>query len=406
MNARLFLLTALLVLASGCDKNPLVGTLHEQGFARTQTNTDAAASYPAPADRVAIDINGSPASLWPYTDEKLDGVASDPVNLIFAGEADPVAVRNALLSLDGNRGGFPPIAPFNARWTDALGGVQATYVDGEGWTGSVIQLQLGDYRPLRVHLRLFRVRSPLANGQAWTVGAAHFEVLIPGTADHEVLSWELAEQIVAADLARSGLLGATPSQTTALNAAPTFRAIRAAVYNGLPPELVQLINGPAQPVAADVPIQNDGRATVLTLATRAPQAGPTTQHFTLDYGQVVPRPLCSSGPYDYIEVTGPVEFTGTASVDATGRYAYRASYSGRLTGVPIDVTQDPPVPAGEPFDAHVAEQQHGSLDLATSEVASVGRRMVPGKGGTEFENTFLRIASDGALRSDVDTRCR
>lgn len=409
MNSKLLLLVPLLVVASGCDPTS-IEAFHQAGFERAGGTESAAvnAKYPAPAGRVAIDLNGSPASLWPYTGEKLDGNASDPVNLVFVGEADPVAVRNALMSLDGNRTafGFPPVAPFDARWTDALGGVQATYVDGEGWTGSVIQLQLGDYRPLRVHLRLFRVRSPLANGQEWTVGAAHFEALIPGTADHQVLSWELAEQIVTADLARSGLLGAAPSQTGPINAAPSFRAIPAVIYNALPAELAALVGGPAAPVSADVPIATDGRATVLTLAKRAPLAGPTSQHFTLEYGQVVPRPLCSSGPYDYIQVQGPVTFDGAASVDASGRYAYRASYSGQLTAVPIDVTQNPPAPAGEPFDAHVAEQQHGSVDLTASEVASLTRRLVPGAGGSEFENTFLRVASDGALRSDVDTRCQ
>jgi hypothetical protein len=94
MNARLLLLVPLLVFASGCDPTT-VQTLHEAGFARTQTQAAVNAQYPAPASRVSIDLNGSPASLWPYTGEKLDGNASDPVNLIFAGEADPVAVRNA-----------------------------------------------------------------------------------------------------------------------------------------------------------------------------------------------------------------------------------------------------------------------------------------------------------------------
>ena len=402
-------LSALLVVTSGCDVES-VNAFKQAGFARgsadaQQAKTTVSAAYPAPAGRVTVDLGGAEASLWPYTGERLDGVGSDPVNLVFLGEADPLAVRNALMALDGNRGafGFPPVPPFDARWSDAVGGVQATYVDGEGWTGSVIQLQLGDYAPLRVHLRLFRVRAPLSNGTEWTVGAAHFEVLIPGTADHQVLSWELAEQIVAADLARSGLLGAAPAATGALNAAPSYRAIPAVIYNGLPAELAQLVGGPAAPVAQDVPIATDGRATVLTLAKRAPQAGPTSQRFTLTYGQVVPRPLCADGPYDYIQVQGPVTFEAQASVDAAGRYAFKSGYSGQLVAVPVDVTQNP---AGAPFDAHVSEQQHGALDLRSSEVASMTQRLLPGAGGSRFEHRFLRVATDGALRSDVDMRCR
>jgi len=405
-----FALVLLLVVTAGCDVGS-VNALKQSGFARLGTEraaTTVSAAYPAPAGRVPVDLGGAQASLWPYTGEGLDGVGSDPVNLVFLGEADPVAVRDALMALDGNRSafGFPQGAPFDARWSDAVGGVQATYVDGEGWTGSVIQLQLGDYAPLRVHLRLFRVRAPLSNGVAWTVGAAHFEVLIPGTADHQVLSWELAEQIVAADLARSGLLGAAPSQTAALNAAPSYRAIPAVIYNELPAELAQLVGGPAAPVEQDVPIATDGRATVLTLARRAPRAGPTAQHFTLTYGQVVPRPLCAEGPYDYIQVQGPVTFDAEAEVDASGRYAFKSGYSGRLVAVPVDVTQDPPAASGAPFEAHVSEQQHGALDLDASEVASITQRLVPGAGGSEFEHRFLRVATDGALRSQVETRCR
>ena len=37
-------------------------------------------------------------------------------------------------------------------------------------------------------------------------GAAHFEVLIPGTTDHQVLSWIVARDLVVGDLMRSGLL--------------------------------------------------------------------------------------------------------------------------------------------------------------------------------------------------------
>jgi len=420
--ARCALLLGLLAVTAGCEKalDPVLNeTLHTTGIARATNGaapdaaqaaaTAAASGYPAPATRVPLALGGSTVALWPYTESGLDGNASDPVNLIFVGAADPVAIRNALLALDGERGalGFPPVAPFNARWSDAIGDVQATYVDGEGWTGGVIQLQLGDYAPLRVHLRLFRVAAPLADGSSWTVGAAHFEVLIPGTADHQVLSWELAEQIVAADLARSGLLAAGSPSTTPLtiNDAPSFRTIPAVIYNGLPAELTALVGGPAAPVANDVPIATDGHATILNLAGRAPAAGARAQRFTLTYGQIVPRPLCSQGPYDYIAVRGPVEFSAAANVDADGQYVYRASYAGKLVAVPVDVTQNPPVEAGAAFDAQVGEQQRGTLGAGRAEVSAVTRRLVKGAGGSQWEHRYLRVASDGALRSDVETRC-
>jgi len=62
--------------------------------------------------------------------------------LLFVGEADPVAIRDALLALDGDRSaaGFPPVPPFDARWSDAIGDAQTNWSGVEGWGGSVIQL--------------------------------------------------------------------------------------------------------------------------------------------------------------------------------------------------------------------------------------------------------------------------
>jgi arylamine N-acetyltransferase len=46
---------------------------------------------------------------------------------------------------------------------------------------------------------------------AHTRGAAHIEILTPGTAEHEVLSWELAKQCVAYDVGRTQTLTAAPA---------------------------------------------------------------------------------------------------------------------------------------------------------------------------------------------------
>ncbi len=363
-----------------------------------------------PAEVAAVTFGVSTLQLWPYTGTSFDGTPSDPVNLLFVGNADPVAIRDALLSLDGNRSaaGFPPVPPFDAKWSDAIGDAQTNWVEGEGWTGSAIQLQLGDYEPLRVHLRLFRTGAPSGGGGTWTVGAAHFEVMIPGTADHQVLSWELAEQVVIADLVRSGLLdSATPlSQTGMLHDAPTFREIPPFIYNALPAELVGLVGGPPQPASAGVGIPTDGRATVLHLAGRAPRAGNRSQSFTITYDQVVPRPFCADGPTDWIHVAGPVRFEKTAVVDDRGGYRFDSKYSGRLTATPVDVTQSPPIPAGASFEAMVGEQQKGAVSAGGSDVTALSRRLIPGAGGTEIATIQLRVGSNGAKRYDVHTRCQ
>jgi hypothetical protein len=416
-----FLALALLApaLLCGCSKDvdlagltsPRLGPAGPADAARavgaTRAVTEGGETRP---QVVPVTFAGESLSLWPFTGTVLDGTPSDPVNLLFVGQADPIAIRDALLSLDGDRTalGFPPVYPFNARWTDAVGDAQTNFTGGDGWSGSTIQLQLGVFEPVRVHLRLFRTGQAFGATGVWTVGAAHFEVLIPGTADHQVLSWELAEQIVAADLLRSGLLDAAHpvEQTAPINDAPAYHQIPDFIYNSLPPDLIGLIGGPAAPVQGGVGVATDGRATILHLAGRAPNAGPRREHFTIQYAQAVPRPFCADGPSDWIFVTGPVTFDKSAAVDASGRYTFRASYTGRLTATPVDITQNPPVPVGTPFEAAVGEDQKGELDARGGSLLVHSRKLIPGHGGSEFQTLNLRVSTDGANRADLETRCR
>ena len=364
-----------------------------------------------PAGLVTVSDAGQSLELWPYTSASLAGLPSDPVNLLFTGKADPVRIRSALLQLDGNRTafGFPDAYPFNARWSDAIGDVQTNYASGEGWQGSVIQLQLGVYAPIRVHLRLFRTGIPYGDGGGtWTVGGAHFEVLIPGTADHQVLSWELAEQVVVADLLRSGLLDtASPiAQTGAINAAPSFRTIPEVIYNGLPEELKAAVGGPAGLVQAPVPIASDGSATILHITGEAPPVpSELADAFTLTYNQVIPKPICSSGPLDWVLVSGPVELSRGASVDANGRYEYHERIAGRLNVTPIDITANPPVPSGAPYTAEVGDVQSGAIDAAGSSVLAESRRIAPQPGGTELVWSKLRVSSGGGDSYLAQSRC-
>ena len=138
---------------------------------------------------------------------RLLGRAVDPVNLFFA-NVDPRAVRQALMALDGGRSpSFPPAPPFDCTWIDAMGYKNELGRDGGlGRQRDPARLHrprraLGN--PFRFHLRLFRQGN-------LTVGAAHFELLIPGTAEHEVLGWDFARDFVTFDTLRGGIL-ASPS---------------------------------------------------------------------------------------------------------------------------------------------------------------------------------------------------
>lgn len=353
----------------------------------------------SPAGLITLHFAGQDLTFWPYTGSSFDGCPIDPINLVFVGQADPVQIRAALLALDGDRTshGFPSGYPFDSTWSDCLGGeVQTAYAaEGDGWLGSVVQLTLGDYEPLRFHLRLFRTGKAFRDG-VWTLAGAHFETLIPGTADHQVLSWELAQQIVTVDLMRSGLLHhAAPQQSTGLiNAAPSFREIPTEIYNGLPAELIARIDGPAQPVVTPVPLLSDGEGTILHLARTVPT--PPGQHqaaLTVNYDQLVPKPFCNDGTHDWLHVTGPVEFSMNVTVDTFGRYSYRSGYTGRLEAVSIDI--DTGNPRGDPFRAHIGGRQNGWLGSGSSLVVAVDQRLAWQSGGLEFLDIHLRVPNQG-----------
>ena len=409
-----------LAFLAGCSRDlppaPERGQSSSSGMASLRGTPEAGAGIgiesngsTPPAGLVPFSYGGKSITIWPYTGASFNGVPSDPINLIFVGHADPVGIRAALLALDGDRTafGFPAVPPFNARWSDAIGDVQTSYADGAGWLGSVIQLQLGVYGPVRAHLRLFRGAAESGAAGGVTLGGAHFEVVIPGTTDHQVLSWELAQQLVTVDLIRSGLLAAGgPSQSEPINQTPSFREIPGFIYNLLPPDLIAAIGGPAQPVSGDVPLASDGRASILNLekaATITP--GVATQTFTIDFAQAIPKPFCSDGPLDWVYVTGPVEFVKTAEVDRLGRYTYTSRVGGRLTVTPVDVTTSPPTPVGAPFTARVSDMQEGFIGRNAEAVLWRSKRLTQESGGSEMLLTDLKVGTPGPDAYRAITRC-
>lgn len=364
-----------------------------------------------PSGLVEISFSGDELTIWPYTGSDFSGDPIDPINLVFVGNATPGQIRAALLSLDGDRSAFglPPVPPFNSVWSDGLGGVQTTFAEeGEGWIGSVIQLQLGSYGPLRYHLRLFRTGEVFGDGGEWTLGGAHFEVLIPGTADHQVLSWERAEEIVMVDFIRSGLLDATIPHTTtgSINDSPSFRTIPAAIYNGLPEPIKAYIGGPPGTVTDPVPILTNGEATILNVAGTEPiAAGNFAQSLSLTYNQFIPRPFCIEGPFDWVRVEGPVSLQKNVLVDSHGRYSYQSRIDGQLVVTPVDITQFPPVPIGPSFNAVISDDQHGAIDDDAGSVSASIRRIAPQDGGAEILITRLKVATHGLDTFSSQTHC-
>jgi hypothetical protein len=329
-----------------------------------------------PAALASIPVANGTAEIWAYLTDDL-ATEQDPVNLVFTGRADPREIRNLLLGLTGDRASvFPTVFPFTCTWSDAIGGLLAGFGAEAGWGGTAVQLQCGEYGPIRFHLRLVKLG-------AFTIGNVHFEVVIPGTTDHQVLSWELAEQLVTFDLARSGLLGAAPADAGAINAAPSHRSIPALIYNGLPVELRAVIGGPLGNVTSPVGIPTNGHPTAFLLAGAAPPAAASAvQHFTIDFNQVIPKPFCAAGPGDFLFVQGPVvlEQEVTTRPGEELRKVFRAS--GELTATPIDIATG--FPTGASFAARVSEQQESQSGPAGGDVKGLQHQqligVVPGSG--------------------------
>lgn len=312
---------------------------------------------PPPSPLVTVAVGDRQVQFWPYTGADFSGTGQDPINLIFVGEADPRDIRSALMSLDGDRSAFgmPDMPPFNQRWQDAIGDVQAAFGTGEGWTGGAIQLACGDYEPLRFHIRLFRIGE-------WTIANAHLDMHIPGTADHEVLSWELAEQFVTADLIRSGLLDpGTPMLPTEEINQPNYRSTPWYIYNEIPIELRALIGGPLGDVSEDVPKPSDGHAMVFNLAGRIDAIpGEFEQVVPVVYGQTVPKPFCANGPLDYIYIAGPIDLRQITRIKSDGSYHVVFKAKGTLQVTPVNPLTGEPT--GQTLTAHVSEQHTGLLD--------------------------------------------
>ncbi len=378
---------------SSCGADPFTQAIEKGNDIETQDGSIT------PTELVTVDCFGRPFTFWPFTGAKLDGVPMDPVNLIFTGNADPVQIRAALLGLDGDRSmlGLPDAYPFNQVWRDAIGGgVQSTYADEGRWVGSVIQLTLGEYQPIRFHLRLFRTAARTDDGLPITIAAAHFEVLIPGTTDHQVLSWNAAREIVVGDMMRTGLLNPATDlmPTDEITPAPTFRYIIPAVYNGLPPELLDMIGGPPPPVEDPVGIPNDGHAMMIRLAGPAAVVpGEFHDATTVEFGQFVPRPYCSSGPYDYLWIEGTVDFHNSSMVDEFGQFSYEGGYSGVLTAVPVDISTGQPI--GEPFTANVKGTQHGVINFSNAKVKAFDQKLTHEDGGPQLDFIRLHVGENG-----------
>jgi hypothetical protein len=375
-------------------------------------------SAPTPAGAVTVTAGTETLTIWPYTTSDFE-TGSDPVNLVFP-NADPRAIRQELMKLNGNRSGTPfaslPLGAGACIWMDAMGYEQAAWGEPGEWVGGAVQLAcvaspahpLGS--PFRFHVRLFRVG-------AHTLGAAHFEILVPGTPEHEVLSWDLARGLVAYDVGRTGTV-VSPVTAASLIPMGAFRAVRRPVFDalvgaGLGPLLSALfLFPPAWP--ADVPLLTSGEAAVLaTDIGFEPRQAKHEASTDVSFNIVVPKPFCSSGSPDptddFVRLQGPLHFAQSVHTNPSGKYERRYVIGGTLTVTPMKIvtpptSTTPPVyaPTGEPaVEASISEIHRAMItdhyDQATERVSQV----LLGDPQQSLEWTFAAGQQDRFLRDVV-----
>lgn len=382
------------------------------------TPTWAGGRLPRPSGIVPVTAGTETFRIWPYTTSDFE-TGSDPVNLVFP-NADPRAIRQELMKLDGDRP-VPPFAslPLGAgacTWMDAMGYEQAAWGEPEQWVGGAVQLAcvastsqpLGS--PFRFHVRLFRVGEH-------TLGAAHFEILVPGTPEHEVLSWDLARGLVAYDVGRTGTV-VSPATAASLIPAGAFRAVRRPVFDalvgaGLGPLLSALsLFPPAWP--ADVPLLTSGEAAVLaTDICFEPRNAKGEASTEVSFNIVAPKPFCSSGSDDptddFVRLQGPLHFAQSVHTNRSGKYERRYAIGGTLTVTPMKIVTlptptTPPeyAPTGEPaVEASISETHRAMLTDRYDQVTERVSQVLLGDPQQSLEWTFGAGQWDRFVRNVV-----
>ncbi len=307
------------------------------------------AEPPDPATTVTVSVGGSSLTLWPYTfqEPKPQGTPSDPINLVFLG-TDPRVIRRALM-------GLGPSPKLGCVWLDGMGYEQAAWAETGGWVGGEVQLAcsspdkpLGS--PFRLHLRLFRQG-------ALTLGAAHFELNIPHTAEHEALAWDFARDLVTYDMGRAGAAVQAP---VGLLTQATFGTVQRAIYSSLCFPVNQngmcagagvtalFVSGlPLSPPAGTgpIPIPTSGRAYVIDASQMVapdPVQSQTVTVVDVPYDITLPKPFCA-GPSDYIHLSDNLHLELRVHTNPSGMYERTYVVSGTLLVTPLG--GGPEVPA-------------------------------------------------------------
>lgn len=362
---------------------------------RPAVRTDRSQVVPSPL--ATVTAGSKSVTFWAYTGDNFSNTPVDPISFVFPG-ADPRQIRALLLSVNGDRSGFgmPTVKPFNCTWKDATGGSnQTAYSNESGWVGSAIQLTCGGY-DVRYHIRLFQVGD-------FVLGAAHFEVNIPGTWMHESLSWDRAQELVLVDLLRTGMVNPSYTPVPTGSTSPYYRTINPQVWYPLAagqPALAAYVGAVVD--GSVVRILNNGVALKVSVLG-APPIAPMdqTEEFDLPIAQGVPRPFCNTGPLDLVYVSGTLHISRHTVVDESGGYHNRQQMQGRLEGTPISPSG---APIGATFHAIVDDINTGVYSPNQNAI-SLYTKMQTMPNGQGSSTRTLTVGPGNSSNFDYQERC-
>ncbi len=162
--------------------------------------------------------------------------------------------------------------------------------------------------------------------------------------------------------------------------------------------------GLVPPPSGDVPLPTTGQAAVLATGIAfEPGQAKLAAATDVSYDIVVPRPFCSSGPYDLVRLQGPLHFAQSAHTNPSGKYERNYVIGGTLRVTPMRPLPDGTfVPTGEPpVDASISETHRAMITDHYDQVTERVAQVLMGEEPQSLQWTFGAGQADRFLRDVV-----
>jgi len=161
-------------------------------------------------------------------------------------------------------------------------------------------------------------------------------------------------------------------------------------------------------VTDPVPILTDGKATIFNAAESFGfTPGKFKEFSVINFSQVIPKPFCSSGPFDYLLVSGPITLRQLVLVTPSGNYISQFQAVGHLDLTPVNPLTNPPTPIGETYRAQVNEH-HKSIITQKNTLTSNFQMQIEIPPSGPFHGKLVikvKIGPNGPAQEQVEVIC-